>query len=141
MSVEVISGTRRQVRELVDGTLEVRIHVDPRFVADFHRLFPKIDAPVALAPLVADFERQEARPKGGPIAQWLGARCGEQAFRDFLAGVADEPVPDADAAAEVVRLICGVSSRAEIDHDDRARLQFERVIRVPFGDYLRRAEK
>jgi hypothetical protein len=46
-----ISGTRRQVRELVDGTLEVKIHVEPRHKADFHALFPEIDSPVALAPL------------------------------------------------------------------------------------------
>lgn len=47
-----IAAVRRQVRELVDGTLEIKLHVEPRFKQDFHRLFPEIDVPVALAPLV-----------------------------------------------------------------------------------------
>ncbi len=51
MTILAITGTRRQVRELVDGTLEVKIHVEPRHKGDFHELFPDIDMPVALAPL------------------------------------------------------------------------------------------
>lgn len=70
-----ISGTRRQVRELVDGTLEVKIHVDPRFKADFHKLFPEIDVPVALAPLKNNFENTEnpapAKAGGNQIARLL----------------------------------------------------------------------
>lgn len=56
--VNAVSATRRQYRELVDGTLEVKIHVDPRFKVSFLELFPSIDMPIALAPLNADFERQ-----------------------------------------------------------------------------------
>jgi hypothetical protein len=47
-----IQAVRRQTRELADGTLEVKLHVQPYHKADFHRLFPEIDTLVALAPLV-----------------------------------------------------------------------------------------
>ena len=140
--MDAVSGTRRQVRELVDGTLEVRIHIDPRFTADFHRLFPTIDAPVALAPLVKDFERRPAaRVKGGPISEWLGARCGESLFWHFLEVV--EPgvsILSQEEAAVMVRRLCGVTSRAQVDHEPEARERFERLIRQPYAQYLRDLE-
>ena len=51
-----IAGTRRAVKELVDGTLRVTIDVDERYKATFHKLFPQIDMPCALVPLKPDFE-------------------------------------------------------------------------------------
>lgn len=59
-----LSATRRQARELVDGTIEVKLHIDPRFKADFHRLFPDIDMPVAIAPLEAGFESAHSGQAG-----------------------------------------------------------------------------
>jgi len=52
-----ISGTRRQYKEMADGTLRVQIDIDPAFKKIFLELFPTIDMPVAIAPLRADFER------------------------------------------------------------------------------------
>ena len=57
--MSAISGTRRTMRELADGTIRLSVDIDPRFKAEFNRLFPDIDMPVALAPLVADFERKQ----------------------------------------------------------------------------------
>jgi hypothetical protein len=57
--VSAISGTRRSMKELVDGTLRVQIDIDPAFRDEFLRSFSKIDMPVALAPLIADFERKQ----------------------------------------------------------------------------------
>lgn len=160
---DAISGTRRQMRELVDGTIEVKVHIDPRFKADFNRLFPNIDAPVALAPLVRDFERVERAPgnretagnlpgnsreeiretverKGGPISKWLGARCNEPLFWAFLNAEWNEggwPIQTADSAAARVRQICAVRSRADFDHDQDAREKFEQCIRGPYQRYLK----
>jgi hypothetical protein len=53
-----VMGVRRQMRELVDGVIEVKVHIDPRFRADFLRLFPEIDMPVALAPLQPEAAQQ-----------------------------------------------------------------------------------
>lgn len=66
--IAIVSGTRRAIKERVDGTLVVSVEIDPRFKSDFLRLFPNIDTPCALAPLVADFEQRAPEPekvKGG----------------------------------------------------------------------------
>ena len=48
---QAIQGVRKALKELVDGTLRVQIDIEPRDKAAFHKLFPEIDVPVALAPL------------------------------------------------------------------------------------------
>lgn len=64
-----LPATRRQIRELVDGTLEVRLHIEPTHKADFHRLFGQIDMPVAIAPL---------NLQSGTGAEGMGAACAAQ---------------------------------------------------------------
>jgi len=46
-----IAGTRKALKEMADGTLRVQIDIEPRDKAAFHRMFPEIDMPVAVAPL------------------------------------------------------------------------------------------
>ena len=58
--MSAISGTRRTMRELADGTIRLSVDIDPRFKAEFNRLFPDIDMPIAMAPLHADFEQKES---------------------------------------------------------------------------------
>ena len=54
--MNAVSGTRRAIKELVDGTIRVQVDIDPRFRKVFFELFPDIDAPIALAPLSMGFE-------------------------------------------------------------------------------------
>lgn len=136
----VISGTRRQVRELVDGTLEVKFHVDPRFKADFHRLFPNIDTPVAIAPLVADFERREPtseEPKGGPLCKLAGIWCKDKDFWQWLGDNYGQgvPVENEEDAAELLRAVCGVHSRSELDHVPAGAARFHNIVRNPFIEW------
>lgn len=137
--VRVISGTRRQVRELVDGTLEVKFHVDPRFKADFHRLFPNIDTPVAIAPLVAHFERieEEEKQKGGALCRLAGIWCKDEDFWQWLGDNYGQgiPVENEEDAAQLLREICEVNSRREIDHDPAAEARFHNIIRKPFIEW------
>lgn len=130
----VISGTRRAIRERVDGSLVVQVEIDPRFKADFLRLFPDIDAPIALAPLVADFEQREPEKvevttKGGPLAKLAGMLCNDSDFQRFI------EARDSDHAAELIRSLVGVKSRAELDSDMNAAAEFHRVIRSPWLKY------
>lgn len=60
------------------------------------------------------------------IVRWLGVRCREDAFQDWL-GVRTEA-----AAVERVREMCGVSSRAEIPSSPASRQVFFRDIHAPF---------
>lgn len=141
--MNAISGTRRQVRELVDGTLEVKIHVEPRHKAEFHRLFAEIDMPVAIAPLVPEY--QQAKPgldpyperapsswsKLGPLCQSAVGLCHDNEFQQFAIEALhmnpDEIGNREEFAADYVRSCCAVSSRKEIDGGEPARL-FRRMI-------------
>ncbi len=60
MTTNAISGTRRTVKELVDGTLRVTVDIDPPQKAAFLKLLPEVDMPVAIAPLQTDFEYSKA---------------------------------------------------------------------------------
>lgn len=139
--VIAISGTRRAMKEMSDGTLRVQIDIDPRFRAQFFEMFGQIDMPVAIAPLVADFEKREPepeKPKGGALATLAGRLCADPRFHDFCAetygvawriGHADEDI------ATWVREQCAIESRAELDHDEGAAASFHRVIRGPWQKY------
>jgi hypothetical protein len=132
-----ISGTRRQYKEMADGTLRVSIDIDPSFKTQFLEMFGSIDMPVALAPLHPDFEqpKEEEKPKGGPLAESAGRLCETQTFRDFLkeryfySWLANEFLTPSGSAAEVVREICKVESRAEIDHKEVAAKRFHELMR------------
>jgi len=70
------------------------------------------------------------------VAAWLGERCSEQVFRDFLQARFRVVVPDEPAAADLVRAICKVKSRADIDRDPAATLIFHQQIRIPYAAHL-----
>lgn len=138
--MSAISGTRRALKEMADGTLRVMIDIDPRFKAQFHELFPNIDTPVALAPLVTDFERIEEkpdRPKGGPLAKLAGMFCKDDRFREYFSQhVSDTHEISEEGAADYIRGVCRVDSRAEIDSNGEASVRFHEYIRLPYMKWL-----
>jgi hypothetical protein len=133
-----ISGTRRAIKELVDGTVRVQIDIDPDCRRDFFRLFPEIDTRIALAPL-----KNAAKPdtKGGELARLAGVLCSDSDFQFWiehntpgkempvLGAEDDDP---AERAAIIVRHRCGVKSRAELDHNGLAAERFHELIRKPW---------
>jgi hypothetical protein len=142
--VTAISGTRRKVQELVDGTLRVLVDIDPRFKADFHRLFPNIDTPIALAPLETEFEKwdQETRlypdkPRGGPLCKLAGIWSKDEHFQLWLSGKHGGELFTEASAAQWIRDVCDVESRSEIDGNDQAELNFHNRIRIPFGNWMK----
>lgn len=60
-----VAGTRRTMKELVDGTIRVQIDIDPKDAEMFRRLLPHVDMPVALAPLVPGYELREKSDGSG----------------------------------------------------------------------------
>ena len=102
------------------------------------------------------------KPKGGPLSILAGQWCADPQFQEWLnttypeaasvvfpepvmvdaestAVVFPEPVMvDAESTAAVVRELCGVLSRAELDHDPHARARFDHLIRIPYRDFLER---
>lgn len=142
-----ISGTRRQIRELVDGTIEVKIHIDPAYRKTFHELFPDIDKPIAIAPLKHDFEKKAKEPevKGGPLAKLAGQWCNDPKFWEWInmrpadVRTADEEaehVGDKDGARKFICRHCRIESRRELDHNNLAADIFHKEIRIPFSGWL-----
>lgn len=127
-----ISATRRQMKEMADGTLRVQIDIDPAYRAAFLQAFPDIDMPVALAPLARDFEQPKPEPAKPPKSrqtpsQWLAMRCAELEFRCFLSEEFEVLCATEDSAAQTVRDILKVASRAECDIDPDARARFDEL--------------
>lgn len=65
--------------------------------------------------------------KGGPLARLAGQLCQRHDFQQFC------QTSTADGAAEFVRAICQVQSRAELDHNPEAARRFHEQVRQPFA--------
>lgn len=79
--------------------------------------------------------------RGGQLARMVGMWCSDPDFWAFLSKRASTPgaVADSVRAAEQVRFVCGVESRADLDHDAGAAERFHRRIRLPFMAWKRGA--
>jgi len=128
-----IAGTKRTAKQLVDGTIAVTVHIEPRDAAEFWRMFPSVDTPCAIAPLVNDFERlpQPNKPKGGPLCTLAARWCKEPMFQQWI-GVETE-----QGAADSIRTICEIKSRSELDHNPMAAINFNEHFRTPYMDFLK----
>lgn len=136
--MSVISATLRTYSVLRDGTLRVVVDVDPRFKAEFHKLFVDIDLPVALAPLKPEFERieQAEKQKGGELCKLAARWCKDPDFLGWLSAKADE-ISTEEEAAVYMRYMCCIDSRSELDHNPEAAALFNEHFRVPYMDFLK----
>lgn len=134
---KAVSATRRQMRELVDGTIEVKFHIDPRCRDDFLRLFPEIDKPAAIAPLVADFEHKP-KEEIGPLCllavQWCKDPTHWRWWRLKSGGVYN--VENEEEAKHMTLVTCNIKSRKELDTNPEAARIFQNKIRKPYMDWL-----
>lgn len=74
--------------------------------------------------------------KGGALSRLAAQLCQNPDFREWLnaqhlSGLIVS-IEGADDAAAVIRSVCSIESRAELDHDDRAARIFHTEIRRPF---------
>lgn len=140
--MSAISGTRRAIKELADGTVRVQIDVDAEHRRRFFELFPDIDMPVALAPLMGDFEQPaQEKPKPAPLGPCalLAVRwCKEKWFFEWCAEMwpPAHPMKEADCRTLILDM-CGVESRRDLDTDDEARETFHNTFRQPFMAWLK----
>jgi hypothetical protein len=116
--VQVISGTRRAMKEMADGTLRVQIDIDPKFRSAFFAAFGKIDMPVAIAPLVADFEKREPEPedhgKHYAVLYKSGWFHNPRVVAAFGIGMDIEPDERIESIKEHIYADLGVKSLTEI---------------------------
>jgi hypothetical protein len=113
---KVVKG--RQVLQLV---FEVPLEAQEAIFRALGYVNPKAETWVGIARLRDGVATPEAvrqlrlPPKNSQMA---GILCNEGGFRKYLAERSGKAVPDADAAAAVVRFACSVKSRADLDTDE-----------------------
>jgi hypothetical protein len=124
---------------MADGSLRITLEFEPRFARDAYALFGSRGTPVAVAALKPASSKPEA-PKGGPLAQWVAMRCHEPHFQAWLyrqdrerwKAAAGEDAEE--VAANVIRAICGIESRAELDSNPEAAAKLHKLIREPYKE-------
>lgn len=122
---------------MADGTLRLIVDIEPRDAVAAFGLFGQPGTALALAAIKpgAQPEPEPEKPKGGYAAKWLALRCQEPAFRSFLIEVNPfgwRTSPSESVAAQQVRFWCLVDSRADIDHNPKAKAIFDQQIRLPY---------
>jgi hypothetical protein len=132
---------------MADGSLRIEVEVEPQDAQQAFALFGRPGAPMALAALAVGHAavkepeplQQSEKPKGGARSQWVAMRCNEPAFQQWLCRAFPldwQRLPSETAsgvAANVVRKVCGIESRAELDSSPAAARYFDELIRAPYA--------
>jgi hypothetical protein len=109
-----IEASSVRVSTLADGTLRLIVDIEPRHANEAFALFGAPGVSMALARLATATEKkaqeQPEKPVGGALSKWLGTQCSDPKFQQWL------EVGSEKQAADYVRRLCEVSSRALIDH-------------------------
>ena len=144
--MSVIEASCAGFKDMADGTIRFYFDVEPRNAGAALELFRVRGTPAALAALkqghaavsepAAEEPVKAEKPKGGPLSKLAGVWCGRVEFWEWLGDVYGYEVKDKSDAALAVRLMCGVDSRSELDHDQLAAELFNSIIRGPFSKHL-----
>lgn len=139
-----VLGTTTTIKTLVDGTFRVSIDISPRDAQQAFALFGAPGTQVALARVMPEVALREDRkamaddqkPRGGALCKLAGMFCNNAQFLEWLR-IRYDPLPQtAEDAATIIRNLCKVESRAELDHDDAAASVFHREFRLPYNAWL-----
>lgn len=139
----VIEGSSVSVKTMSDGTLRLSVDIEPRNAQAAFALFGAPGRAIALAALkdgaAAVKEPEPEKLKGREWAKLAGMWCNDPDFWlwinesfQMLTIVASE-----EHAADIVKSICGVRSRARLDHDEIALIKFKAQIRQPFMAWMK----
>jgi hypothetical protein len=149
--MSAIPATSYTSRVLVDGTLALTLHIEPRHARDAFQLFCAPGTEIALAALKTEpkeappRERTEAQAEAweslGELGRWAVLRCREPEFQRWTYEQAkadgyEGGKPGEGVARAWILEACGVFSRKELDHPKTA-LIFRRVIVRPYAAWLR----
>ena len=130
------------MKTMADGTLRISFDVEPMHAQDAFRLFAAPGTPAALAALQVGYaqaakpEPQPEKPKGGPLAKLAGMWAADPEFWAWLGTVHTSNHWDSETSAAYIRNVCGVESRADLDHDEEAAALFHEHVRGKFSKYL-----
>lgn len=137
------------LKTMADGTLRISFDIEPLHAQDAFRLFAAPGTPAAIAALQVGYAAIQGggetppppeKPKGGALSKLAGMWCNDP---EFWAWATDEThegifwhVNNAAEAKLFVIEMCGIDSRAELDHNAEATQKFHESIRVPYQKHL-----
>lgn len=125
------------VKTMADNTLRLTIDIEPRFARQAFELFGVRGTAMAIAALKPAHQQAAEQSKGGALAQWAAMRCQEPQFMAWMGRVfPDQPCRTPEEAAQAIRTICGVESRAELDNNPIAQETFDELIRRPWRQHI-----
>jgi len=139
-----ILGTSSGVKTMADNTLRISFDIEPRYAQQAFAMFGIRGSPAAIARIVPEVAQAQARkqtvddhkPVGGVLAKLAGTFCGDEDFRRWLRLTYDPLPRTADDAAQIVRQVCRVDSRAYLDHIKEAADIFHEKFRLPYSEWL-----
>jgi hypothetical protein len=126
-------------RKVCQIIIEAPIEAGGAIVSAFGTPNPAITIPVVLARLNSPYEAKEtpiaeakqADPhrltKGGKLSREAAMLCQAGAFWKFMEEHVIGTPRNSDEAADLLRSECGVTSRAELDHDEKAAARFREI--------------
>ena len=148
----MIEAATVSVKTMADNTLRLTIDIDERSAQEAFALFGVRGSPVVIARLTQEAATASARaeqvaghtsdrvddekPRGGDLARLAGQFCRSVEFAEWATGGDCSP-RGIEELAQFIRDACGVRSRAEIDHSERAQRLFHESIRKPFAEWCR----
>ena|SRR5215204_6493031 len=130
-----------RTRKVCQVVIELPLEQGGAFVEAFGLPDPGAEVPVAIArlntkPTKPAMPGEEPLWTKVPLASQAGIRCQEWGFRRFLKNK-DLPVKDEQSAAQVVRTLCRVKSRRELN-DNEIAAQKWREIETEYQQWCRR---
>ena len=148
--MSAIPASTVSLKTMADGTLRISFDVEPGQAQDAFKLFAAPGTQVAIAALVdGSFLAQpvaEPKPREplGDACYWTVMRCEELSFWRFLsswhADWIKRDICNPNEAKELVKAVCKVTSRKELDTNPEANKICNKEIRQPYSDYLKRME-
>jgi hypothetical protein len=137
------------LKTMADGTLRISFDIEPMHAQDAFRLFAAPGTPAAIAALQVGYAAvgetiepkpeplcQPEKPKGGPLSKLAAMWCNQPEFWAWLETDDENAAHSEFGATMCVYALCGIESRAELDHDEIAAEKFHRLIRGPYSKYL-----
>lgn len=129
-----IPFVRRTANERVDGTLTVKIDIDPMYKLQFLQMFPEIGAAGALAALVkgADIASEEKVDRPGQLCVMACTFCADPKFWEWADKISEEVIEGESGAKAFLLEMCRVTSRKHLDTEQMAADRFHKTIRTPY---------
>lgn len=149
--MSVIEAATAGFKDMADGTVRFFFDVEPRHAGAALELFRARGTPAALAALQVGYAQKtdtlgdhvqktpisiHDKPKGGPLSERAGMWCKDPEFWTWLETDPLNAANSPTGAAACIYVLCGITSRIELDHNEIAAEKFHRLIRGPYSKYL-----